>query len=346
MKRKLAIAFFLLAILAGAGYFGTKYYFSNVGVKDVGAVKVKRIDLPVTIVVSQEVVAKRKVEIASPISGKITEIKVVEGDKVKKDQVLVVFDKRELQYRVDQAEGAYEAAVAERDKVKEAKDNNQATEEDLKAAEGQVKQAKAALDLAKLNLEMAEVKSPIDGIVSQVNVESGLIVSMGTPLLTIVDPSSYVVQAQVDETDIGRVKKGAEVKVTLDAFPKKTFFGKVKKVGVSYLRTETAGRVFPVEIDITEIDLDSLREGMSGDAEITVDKLEDVLVVPPSAVFETDSSTYVFVIDEKEEVVRKRNVVVGYSSEDYVEIEEGLKEGELVVAAGGEDLRDGEKVIW
>lgn len=345
MKRRIFIVLFLLIALSGAGYFGAQYYFANVGVKDVGAEEVKKMDLPVTVIASHEVIAKRKVEITSLLSGKISEIRVSEGKKVKKGELLLLFDKRELEYQVAQAEGAYEAAVAQRDKVKKAKDNNQATEEDVKAAEGQVKQAKAALDLAKLNLERAEIRAPIDGVVSSIKVEAGLSVAAGTPLITIVDPNSYVIRAEVDETDIGKVKKGAEARVTLDAFPQKSYLGKVKEMGLSYLQTETGARVFPVEIEITGIDLDDLKEGMSGDAEITVDELKDVLVVPPQSVLE-DGSPYVFVIDEDEGVARKRRVTLGYSTENYVEVKEGLKEGELVVVAGAEELKDGERVIW
>lgn len=345
MKKRIFIVLFLLILLGVVGYFGANYYFTNIGVKDVGAVEVKKMDLPVTVVASHEVIAKKKVEITSLLSGKISEIKVSEGKKVKKNDLLLVFDKRELQYQVEQAQGAHDAAVAQRDKTKKAKDNDQATEEDIKAAEGQVKQAKAALDLAKLNVERAEIRSPIDGVVSSIKVESGLSVAAGTPLLTIVDPNSYIIRAEVDETDIGKIKKGAEVKVTLDAFPQKNYFGKVKETGLSYLQTETGGKVFPVEIEITGIELDNLREGMSGDVEITVDKLKDVLVIPPQSVFE-NGSPYVFVIDEDEEVARKRKVTLGYSTEDYVEVKEGLKEGELVVVAGAEDLKDGERVIW
>jgi RND family efflux transporter MFP subunit len=345
LKKRIIIVLFLLIALGGAGYFGANYYFTNVGIKEVEAEEVKKMDLPVTVVASHEVVAKRKVEITSLLSGKISEIKVSEGKKVKKDELLLLFDKRELEYQVAQAEGAYDAAVAQRDKMKKAKDNNQATEEDVKAAEGQVKQAKAALDLAKLNLERAEIRAPIDGVVSSIKVEAGLSVAAGTPLITIVDPNSYVIRAEVDETDIGKVKKGAEVRVTLDAFPQKSYLGKVKKIGLSYLQTETGARVFPVEIEITGINLDDLREGMSGDAEITVDELKDVLVVPPQSVLE-DGSPYVFVIDEDEGVVRKRRVTLGYSTEDYVEVKKGLKEGELVVVAGAEELKDGERVIW
>ncbi len=345
MKKRIVIVFFLLIALSGAGYFGANYYFKNVGIKEVEVEEVKKMDLSVTVVASHEVVAKRKVEVTSLLSGKISEIKVSEGKKVKKNELLLLFDKRELEYQVAQAEGAYEAAVAQKDKMEKAKDNNQATEEDVKAAEGQAKQAKAALDLAKLNLERAEIRTPIDGVVSSIKVEAGLSVAAGTPLITIVDPNSYVIRAEVDETDIGKVKKGAEVRVTLDAFPHQSYLGKVNKIGLSYLQTETGARVFPVEIEITGINLDDLREGMSGDAEITVDKLKDVLVVPPQSVFE-NNSPYVFIIDENEGVVRKRKVTLGYSTENYVEVKKGLKEGEFVVVAGAEELKDGERVIW
>lgn len=345
MKKKVFWFILVFLILIAVIYGVLNFYLKNFKGTKVKVEEAKKRDLNLTILASQQVVAKNKVEIVAPVNGKIAEVKVYEGKKVQKNEVLVVFNKEELQYQVDQAQGAYEAAVAQRDKVKKAKDKGQATEEDLKAAEGEVKRAQAALDLAKLNLSKAEVKSPIDGIATSLKLSAGSEVMAGTPLLTIIDPSSYVVRAEIDETDIEKIKVDTEAEITFDAFPDKIFAGKVKEIGVSFIQTETGSKVFPVDIQIIGIDLAELREGLSGDVEIKTSQLSSVLTISIDSVVE-NSFTYVFQVNRKEKTVVKKKVELGHSSDEYVEVRKGLKEGDLVVVNPPSTLVDGSKVCW
>ncbi len=335
----------LTVIVLVLAYAGLNFYTRWFKGEKVEVKEVKKQDLNITITASHQTVAKNKVEVASPLNGKIAEVKVSEGQKVEKGAVLVVFDDKELQYQVEQAQGAYDAAVAQRDKVKKAKDKGAASEEDLKAAEGEVKRAQAALDLAKLNLEKAEVKAPIAGVVTSIKLNAGSEVMAGTPLLNLIDPSSYVVRAEIDETDIEKIEVGAPAEITFDAFPDRIFAGKVKEIGVSFVQTETGARVFPVDIQIVGFDLNQLREGLSGDVEINTGKLSSVLVIPIDAVVE-DSSTFVFQVNRKERTVVKKKVELGYSTNDYVEVKKGLKEGDLVVVNPPPFLTEGSRVSW
>ncbi len=335
----------LLLVLIVSAIIGGRIYFSRFEEQKVSVTEVKRKDLKITVTATHQVIAKNKVELVSLLSGKIGEIKVKEGDRVKKDDVLIVFDKRELEYQLNQAQGAYDVALAQKEKTKKAYDNKQATQEDLKIAEGQLKQAKAALDLAKLGLERSSVKSAIDGVVTEIKVKAGVAVMQGAPLMTIIDPSSYVVQAEVDESDIDKVRVGAEVEVKIDAFPNRTFLGKVRQIGLNFKMTETGSKVYPVEIDLSDIDPASLREGMSGEVNITTDNIEKAVVVPPDAILENEN-TFVFLVDRKKKIARKVKVTIGVATEEYVEIKEGLSQGDLVVVRGIDELRDGEKVTW
>lgn len=345
MTKKALIIVLIAFILVGALYFGAVFYQRIFKSQRVEVEEVKKRDLDLSISASQQVVAKNKVDLASPLTGKIVEMKVTEGQKVQKGAVLVVFENKELQYQVDQAQGAYDSAVAQRDKVKKERDQGRATEEDLKAAEGEVKRAQAALDLAKLNLEKAEVKSPIDGVVTSVKFSAGSEVAAGTPLLTLIDPSSYVIRAEVDETDIKKIQVGAGAKITFEAFPDRIFAGKVREVGVSFVQTESGSKVFPVDIQIVGLDLNELREGLGGDVEINTGKLSSVLAIPIDAIVE-DGSTYVFQVNRKEKTVVKKKVELGYSTNDYVEVKRGLKEGDLVVLNPPLTLTEGSKVSW
>ncbi len=345
MKKRIILLALSLLVLIGVIYGVLNFYLRSLKGIRVKVEEAKKRDLNLTILASQQVVAKNKVEIVAPVNGKIAEIKVSEGKKVQKNDVLVVFNKEELQYQVDQAQGAYEAAVAQRDKIKKAKDKGQATEEDLKAAEGEVKRAQAALDLAKLNLSKAEVRAPIDGIVTSLKLSVGTDVMAGSPLLTVIDPSSYVVRAEIDEADIRKVNVGAEAEITFDAFPGRIFVGKVKEVGVSFIQTETGSRVFPVDIQIIGLDLNELREGLSGDVEIKTRRLSSVLVIPIDAVVE-DSFTFVFQVNRKEKTVVKKKVELGNSNDEYVEVKKGLKDGDLVVVNPPSSLTEGSRVSW
>lgn len=157
-----------------------------------------------------------------------------------------------------------------------------ASDKDVSIAQDQLKSAQAAYDLAKLNLGNAQVTAPIDGTVIQVNVHVGDLASPGTSTISLTDMSKLEITANMLETDIEKVKAGQDVKITIDAFPKDKFTGKVSEVGLATASTfslfgsdnvtgsfsKTSQRI-PVKIQINSQDK-TIVPGMSAEVKIKV----------------------------------------------------------------------------
>jgi membrane fusion protein, multidrug efflux system len=176
------------------------------------------------------------------------------------------------------AESQYKAAVQGYSLVSEG-----ATEQDIRYAEAQVAQAVATLKSAQLQLDNSVIAAPIAGVVAKVTVDQGEIISVGQPIFSITNPADSWVEANIEETAIGKVQLGQLVNFTIDAYPGKTFFGEVSDVGTatgsqfSLLPADNASGNFTkvtqrltVKIKVNEAGNAILKLGMSAVVDIHV----------------------------------------------------------------------------
>lgn len=201
-------------------------------------------------------------------------------------------------------------------------------EKQLEVSKLNLDKAELELDNAKRNLENTVIRAPFSGVVTNVKVVSGQIISANSTLMTLIDTKNVYLNLEVDETDIGRVSIGLPVKVSLDAFPDEEFRGEV----VSISPTATISNnipIFKVKVRIPNND-GRLKVGMSADGDIILLERKNVLLVPLKAVQKTERRSYVEILksDGTKEMVR---VVLGEDDGSNVIIESGLKEGDVVV---------------
>ena len=285
-----------------------------------------RRDLVATVTGSGWVRPHRKVDIQADIMGRITHLAVAEGDSVRRGQLLLRIDPtqyeaavararavvsealaREAQARANliQAERALERArsLAARDtgfvsrqQLEDAETQVLIQREQLRAAEHFVAQARAGLREAENQLEKTSIVSPIDGVVTRLNVEEGetaIVGTMNNPgslLLTIADLSVMEAVVRIDETDVPHVSLGDSAIITIDAFPRQTFTGKVTEIAHSSVRppesqtsTGPGGQTQAVDFEVV-IRLDNppplLRPDLSATAEIVTDVRPGALSIP------------------------------------------------------------------
>ncbi len=150
------------------------------------------------------------------------------------------------------------------------------------------------------------------------------------------------VVADVDETDIGRVKLGQEAEVALDAFPERSIKGRVIEVGYLARQTEAGGTALPVKISLNETKGIDVRKDMNADVNIVVSVKENVLSIPLEAVIEKEGRDVVYVIEKGR--ARARRVRLGLATDEAFEIVSGLKRGETVAVKNVERLREGDRV--
>lgn len=186
------------------------------------------------------------------------------------------------------------------------------------------------------------IESPISGTVVKIDAKVDQTISPGAPVLTIADMNPTYVNANVDETDVSKVKVGQVVKISLDSYPNAKVAGEVSEIGLVATVTQTGGTAFPVKIKITAAEGVTLRVGMSADTDIILAKYSNVTVVPIEAVTSRDGKDVVFVTNNSQ--VEMRQVKPGLLSDDYYEIKEGLTVGDKVATKGLSKLVDGAKV--
>ena len=274
---------------------------------------VTRGDLTVMVTATGVLEPVNQVEVGTEISGTVKSVEVDFNDHVKVGQVLARLDTAQLEARERQAKAALDLAhskVAEAQAtVIETRNTNQRMQQlaekqlcskeqcdaakaaysralaALASAKAQVTQAQAQLDSDRTALGKANIVSPINGIVLQRQVEPGQTVaaSLQTPVLFILAESlaQMELHVAVDEADVGQVKDGQLATFSVDAYPDKTFPAKIIQVR-SAPKTVEGVVTYETVLSVDNSDL-LLRPGMTATADITVNKLKNVLLVPNAA---------------------------------------------------------------
>lgn len=257
-----------------------------------------------------------QVDVSSELSGIIKTVKADYNDQVKAGQTLATLDTEILDVKVVQSQAALDAAEAKlletkatveesRGQLARLKDvweisnkkvpsqhEMDAAEASLKraaaaeaSANAQVSEAKAALNTNRTNLTKAIIRSPINGIVISRSIEPGQTVAASFQAPVLFTMAENLTQMElyvdVDEADVGQVKEGQEATFTVDAYPGRTFEALITQVRYG---SKTVGGVVTYETVLSMDNSDlSLRPGMTASADIIVKKVEDVILVPNTA---------------------------------------------------------------
>jgi RND family efflux transporter MFP subunit len=301
--------------------------------------------------------AWNKVNVTPDVGGKIAQIYVEEGERVKEGQLLAELDTRAIRLQLEQskaglavAEASYKDAQRNMERMQRLKAESAVSDQQyeqvrlaFEASEAQFQQARAALNLANHNLEVSIMRAPFSGVVASKNAEVGDVINplMGgfsptSGVLTLMDFSRIKIEINISQQDISRVKKGQVALLRVDAFPDRVFSGRVSIVN---LTADPLNKKFRVQVTADNPDL-SLRPNTFGEVTLEVSTHVDALVIPQNAVLE---NRYVFVVQEGNTVVRK-DISLGLQNTDMLEATAGIKEGDLVVVEGNYGLEDGVKV--
>jgi HlyD family secretion protein len=295
-----AIAVVLVAIIAILVVRGSK----NGGKKtQIMTAAVERRDIALTIDATGTVEPIDLVEVKSKASGQIVRMPVQVGSLVQRGALLAQIDPRDSQNQYNQALAALKAAQAKVDISLAQKkrsddlyakgiltaDEHEAATLDYANAQSSLVKARTDLELAQQRREDATVSAPITGTILQQPVSSGQVISSatssasgGTTLLMMADLSKVRMRALVGETDIGNVRPGQEATVTVDAFPQRTFVGRVEKIEPQAVVVQSVTN-FPVLISVSN-ENGILLPGMNGEVSMLVDRRDNVPAIPVDAV--------------------------------------------------------------
>lgn len=307
MKKKQMILLGVLAVAVTGGYFLWPRKPAENPQAMAGMMQrttaIQRGNLQALVSATGKVEPIKKVEVKSKASGQIIAMPVEEGDRVQRNALIARIDETDLRNAYDQALADLNLAKAtlaqSTSNVKRQEELfnrgllSQAEIDQVKLEEVRAKaqEVKAEIELSttEIRLKEAIVRSPIDGIILQKDVEAGQIiasginsVSGGTLIVTVANMDSVYVQAEVDEVDIGQVSLGQSAKVVADAFPDDTFHGKVLRVA-PLATVEQNVTTFNVTI-VVENPGSKLKAGMNTSIDLTVADRRDVILAPKQAV--------------------------------------------------------------
>jgi HlyD family secretion protein len=343
-----------------------------------------------SILASGALTYESQVTLTPEISGRVKEILVEEGDVVKTGQMLLRLDPEAARADIAQIEAALRQSalnierltvnrdaqvvkwkrnelLKEKGLIDASKFDDFVTQKDmadveLRASREEYKQTEARLAQARERLAKTETRSPISGKVTAIFIKVGetAIPSAtgssiaGSTLMQVADTTSVYAEINIDETDVARVKVGAEAKIVPAAFPDKSMLGKVEHVAIWPKQTSGQSKIYTAKIRLSVEPGMTFHPGMSCRAEVLTNQAGDerAVAVPVQAVKyeESDkksekSKTSVFVF--KDGRVSKRSVETGTADDNYIAVTRGLQQDERIVVGPAKTLnflRDGERV--
>lgn len=209
-------------------------------------------------------------------------------------------------------------------------------QQDVALADAACQTADVNQKQAELQLSYCTVPSPMDGVVSALDVQKGSMVASsisnvggGTAVMTISDLSHIFVLASVDESDIGKVRVGQDVIITADSFPGVKFDGKVVRIATTGVNTSNVV-TFQVKIEVTSKNKDLLKPVMTTNVSIVANRKNKVLTVPMQAITREGKNYYATVLGPGGAMPDERQVKVGMTDGENYEIVSGLNEGDVL----------------
>ncbi|WP_371371385.1 efflux RND transporter periplasmic adaptor subunit [Sporomusa aerivorans] len=364
-KQKKAIILVSVIVLVLVGVVGYRIY-SNLqsGKERAGRVSqgqvvavevatVTRRDVTPRLIFSSSLEPVWSAEISSKVDARVDHLTVDEGDTVSAGMTIAVLDMGELAAQVIQAEGnLFQAkanleqaeldyrrmeSLAKQGAISAQTLDSARTKRDL--AQGQVRAAEGALALYDNKLTGATIVSPRSGVVVKRHLQAGFYTKAGAPIVTLADINTLLAKATVGEAEIAQLAMGASVKIRIDALGNKEFTGTVTRL--SPMATMPS-RTFTAEITIPN-EQNILKAGMFAKVEIPVPVHPQALVVPETALVMKEDVKTVYVLADDNRV-QQRPLKLGYVGDGWAEVLDGLKDGDQIVVAGQNKLRDGSVV--
>lgn len=306
-------------------------------------VKVLRLDpqsLNHFVKVQGNVEASRNMTVSPQMPGKITAIYVKEGQTVKAGAKLAQIDDQVMRKNMAQLQTGLELAKTVFAKQKALWDKQIGTEIQYLQAENQVKTLEQQMATLETQLEMYQIVAPIDGTIEKVVPKVGELASPGYPAFRIVNKSELVIKGEFAESYIPYIRTGDAVKVSFPVLNKE-ISAKVSRIGEEI---NPMNRTFTVEVALPANA--QVKPNMLGEVSVNDQNKANIILLPISAVQKGEETDYVYVAVNQggKFVAARRNITLGLSQGDQVEVLSGLASGDQLITTGLQDMSEGQEV--
>ncbi len=369
MRKKIAAAALSLTLavsLAGCGQADAKEttLAAQESVSSVEVMVIENGNLSRTLSYNGVLSPMNSVHVTSVVPGEILEVPVKVGDMVTADEALYILDKKTVersvknarlsleaaQYQVSSLSDQHDLAVKtfERTKALYQSENGAAVSKTqyeqaevaassagVDSARVQLAQARIALDSAEDQLQDADLKSPIKGIVSALNVEAGQTIGAGQHIADVINMDQVYVDIQVAENVISSLNTGDEIMASIPAVSSESVKGIVEWVSPA---ADLTTRLFPVRISFDNVE-HTIKPGMFVNVDIAILEASDSVIIPSTAVLERTDGKIVYV--NKDNVAEMRYIETGFDNGESTIVLSGLSVGEELVVEGQQYIEDG-----
>lgn len=352
MKKFFRILMWVVISAIFVGTFVYLYLNSKTPEEVYGKVIPERADIQRTTVLTGKIEPRDEIEIKPQISGIVSEINVEPGDKVQAGDVIAKIkvipeasqlssaqsrvnnakiDLSDCQIKYDRAKALYEKKVISREEYETAEKNLNKAAEEVQAADDAYTIVREGVSKYNAKESNTLVRATITGLVLDVPVKVGSSVIQantmndGTTIATIADMTNLIFKGNVDETEVGSLKVGMPMSISIGAMPEKNPTAVVEYIAPKGTDTNGANS-FEIKAELSLDDTEGLRAGYSANATVTLEKAGNVMSLPESVIEFAGDSTFVYVMtDSLPKAIYKRvPVVTGLSDGIKIEIKEGI----------------------
>jgi RND family efflux transporter MFP subunit len=322
----------------------------------VSVARVEARDVPVEVRAPVDLRPLIQSDVGSKTLGYLDAVLVDRGDHVARGQLLALVRPSDLpdqlaaaRSTLAQVQSSAALARTNYERAKQLAPEAVVSQQELQQAQAQFATAEAAQQAAQAQIAAVAVRlgetritSPLTGVVVQRRLDPGTLVGPpgGGAIVTVARVDTLRVFITVNEREIAGVAVGKEAHVEVDAFPGRTFSGKVVRLSPAL---DPATRTLDAEVQLDNR-AGELYPGMYGRGAIVVETHPHMAVLPVTAVVLSNRQAYAFALDKGGDVVRRRALTLGVDGGDWFEIKAGVLPGDEIVVAGAEALSDGMKV--
>ncbi|MEN2984959.1 MAG: efflux RND transporter periplasmic adaptor subunit [Dictyoglomaceae bacterium] len=343
---------------------------------EVKAISVEKKNLPIIISTTGNLYFMNKVDINPKISGILLKLRVKVGDKVKKGEILAEIDAKDIKKQMDNLKLIMKTLETQETLQNQFKIlgslfgfSQENSQEYINIFENLKNLLSVYYENLRNMYENRLIKSPISGIVVNINAEEGQIIkeqfqfnlnlsnlnslnlssllnllsspSSFTPLMTIVDTNSLVADVRVDESNVLKIKEGQKAEIKVEALGDRIWEGRVKSISFSPSISKDGSYGYNVKISIPALG-DKVKEGMSVSANIYVGMKKNALVIPMNSIIFREGKTFVFIVNNNHAI--EKEVFLGDIHGDMIEVVKGLEEKDTIILSPSNKLKNGSRV--
>ena len=293
--------------------------------------------------------AAQGVTVSAEAGGRVTEILFESDATVEAGQPLLQLDTSTEESQLASAQASAALARTELARLRKLVKKKLSSQDAVDRASAEVKETVAEVGVIQTMIQKKTVRAPFSGRLGLRQVDPGQILSVGDPVVALQMLDPVYVDFSIPQQKLSLLQRGMKVRIASDASPEESFEGEITAIN---LEVDPITRNVQVRSQVNNPQ-EKLRTGMFVNVEVVLPETRKVLAVPATAVLFAPFGNSVFVIDEKpneatgetEKVLRQQFVTLGQARGDYVDVTDGLQQGETIVTSGVFKLHTGMKVV-